>query len=791
MLKNYIIISIRYFQKNFLFISINIIGLAVAIALCITAYLNNKYDINWDKSHENYDDIYKVNIIKKTKRSEQEYAITPFALAPSIKQDLSGIEEVSRYATSSYPVKYSENIFNEKIGYCDPDFINIFTINIINGNKNALIQKGNILISERIAKVYFGYENPINKIVSIFNEKNDEFTFVIKGVFKNLPSNSSFSYDILTHFDNLTQMKNINNNSWDKWITATFLLIKDKQNLPFINNQLEQYISVQNAAREDWKVSKFIVKPLKEISDDHYVRANYLRSSFPSTAIIVPPIMAIIILIIASFNFINSAISFAGKRLKEIGLRKVFGGQKKHIMNQFIVENLFISLLAVVIGIFFAGYLVPEYSSMWENVDLSLSFKNDPSLIIFIILLWILTAFLAGAYPAFYISKFNPIKIFHDNLKLRGKNKLSICILGFQFFASILALFMGIAFAQNALFQERMDWGYNKNNIIVLNLQNKANYKPFEQVIKNHPKIESYSGTIHHIGLNSYKKTIIYLDQKIETDIMHIGCNYMKTMGLNIVSGQEFNERHQISDIHNDVIIVNEKLVNELDLKNPIGKTIYYNDTIPLHIIGVTKDIYLYGFWTEINPLIYRLAPENKYQIFTIKTNKENINEVNEYLRKEWAVLVPNYPYNGKFQIQLMDEAKQINTKIKVVFIFLAICALFISLIGLYTLISLSVLNYKREIGIRKVNGATIETIMWRIARPYAILIIITSIISCVVGFYSIHAIMESIWKQYITPNTINYLLPTVIIFMASAITITWKIYVAASENPVNSLKYE
>ncbi|MCG8410034.1 MAG: hypothetical protein MI739_01990, partial [Bacteroidales bacterium] len=156
MLKNYIIISIRYFQKNFLFISINIIGLAVAIALCITAYLNNKYDINWDKSHENYDDIYKVNIIKKTKRSEQEYAITPFALAPSIKQDLSGIEEVSRYATSSYPVKYSENIFNEKIGYCDPDFINIFTINIINGNKNALIQKGNILISERIAKVYFG-----------------------------------------------------------------------------------------------------------------------------------------------------------------------------------------------------------------------------------------------------------------------------------------------------------------------------------------------------------------------------------------------------------------------------------------------------------------------------------------------------------------------------------------------------------------------------------------------------------------------------------------------------------
>lgn len=240
------------------------------------------------------------------------------------------------------------------------------------------------------------------------------------------------------------------------------MLVRNHNNLPIINEQLKEYIPVQNDARENWKITNFFTKSLKDVADDREVWANRLRSSFHSAAVSVPPIMAIMILIIAAFNFMNSAISFAGKRLKEIGLRKVFGGLRKHIIIQFITENLVISFIAMILGIFIAGFLVPEYSSMWEYMDLEYSFRREPTLIIFIIILWLFTALLAGAYPAFYISRFNPIKIFRDNLKLKNRNILSRILLGFQYFTSVLALVMGVMFAQNAVYQETLDLGYEK-----------------------------------------------------------------------------------------------------------------------------------------------------------------------------------------------------------------------------------------------------------------------------------------------------------------------------------------
>jgi hypothetical protein len=177
MFKNYLIISLRYIWKNFLFVGINILGLAVALALCITAYLNSKYDYDWNKTNANYDDIYKINITREIQDRQQEYGITPFALAPLLKQDLSGVEAVSRYRNSYSPVKYGENIFSKRIGYADPNFGDVFDLHVIKGDKNALKEKGNILISERIAEIFFGDENPIGKVISVFNDKDEETTF--------------------------------------------------------------------------------------------------------------------------------------------------------------------------------------------------------------------------------------------------------------------------------------------------------------------------------------------------------------------------------------------------------------------------------------------------------------------------------------------------------------------------------------------------------------------------------------------------------------------------------------
>jgi ABC-type antimicrobial peptide transport system permease subunit len=791
MFRNYVIISLRYLLKNFWFVGINILGLAVAIALCITAYLNNKYDKDWDKTHANYEDIYKINITREIQDRQQEYGITPFALATTMRQDISGVEEITRYTKSYSPVKVGDKIFNKRISYVDPNFSKVFTIDLLQGNINSLQDKGNIFISDKISEVYFGEENPMGKVISIMNDGGKEYTFIIAGIFKKTKLNSSFNYELLTHIENFNDMWEIDEQKWDNWVAATFLLIRDHSKLPKINEHLKTYIPIQNDAREDWKITSFFTKTLKDIANDREVWANRLWQSMHPAQVSAPPIMAILILLIAAFNFMNSAISFAGKRLKEIGLRKVFGGLRRHIVIQFLSENLIISFIAVFLGVFFAGWLVPQYVQMWEGLEIELNFVKDPSLILFILLLWIFTALLAGAYPAFYVSKFNPVKIFRERLKLSGKNLFSKILLGFQFFVSVMALVSGVMFAQNAVYQENLNLGYDKENIIVLGLHNKDDFKPFEEVVKSNPMIEKYAGTEYHFGFGNYNRSIRYLEEKIETNIMHIGHDYLDAMGVEILDGRGFGLENQGNDIGANNVVVNKKFVDDFGFEDPIGKSVLMDDTLQLRIVGVTNNIYLYGSWAKIEPLIFRLAEEENYGNLVIRASQDNLSEINEYLKAEWAELVPNYPYEGEFQEELFKEAKQINKNIKIIFIFLAVCALLLSAIGLYTLVSLSVINRTKEIGIRKVLGSSVKKIMVIITKPFTLLIIIASILGCAGGYYLSDMLMNSIWAKYMSANMYSFIIPILIIFTTAISTIIWRVYKAAMQNPANSLRYE
>jgi ABC-type antimicrobial peptide transport system permease subunit len=747
--------------------------------------------MDWNKTHANYEDIYKINITREIQDRQQEYGITPFALAPTMKQDISGVEEITRYTKSYSPVKVGDKIFNKRISYVDPNFGKVFTIDLLQGNINSLKDKGNIFISDKISEVYFGKENPIGKVISIMNDGGEEYTFIIAGIFKKTKQNSSFNYELLTHIENFNDMWEIDEQKWDNWVAATFLLVKDHSNLPKINEHLKTYIPAQNSARDDWKITSFFTKTLKDIAEDRDVWANKLWSSMHPAAVAAPPIMAILILIIAAFNFMNSAISFAGKRLKEIGLRKVFGGLRKHIVIQFLSENLIISFIAVFLGIFFAGWLVPQYASMWEGLEIELNFIENPSLILFVLILWIFTALLAGAYPAFYVSKFNPVKIFRERLKLSGKNRFSKFLLGFQFFVSVMALVSGVMFTQNAIYQDELDLGYDKENIIILGMHNKEDYKPFEQAVKDNPMIEKYAGTEYHIGYGNYNRSIKYLEEKIETNIMHIGHDYLDVMGAEIISGRGFSLENQGNDTGANNIVVNKKFVDDFGFKDPIGKTVLMNDTLQLRIVGVSNNIYLYGAWAKIEPLIFRLAEEENYRSIAIRATKDKLADVNDYLKAEWAELVPNYPYEGKFQEELLEEAKEVNKNIKVMFAFLAACALFLSAIGLYTLVSLSVINRTKEIGIRKVLGSTVKKIMIIITKPFSLLIIIASILGCAGGYYLSDMLMNSIWAKYMSGNIYSFLFPISIILITSIFTIIWRVYKAAMQNPANSLRYE
>jgi ABC-type antimicrobial peptide transport system permease subunit len=792
MLKNYFLSAIRNIRKNIFYAVINIIGLALALAICITAFLNNKWNWDFNKGQENYNDIYKVNITKKVKEREQEYAVCPMPVGNKIANDIPQVNKVVNIFHTQLPIKREQKIFNQMIGCTDENFTEVFTLNMLSGNKESLSERNKILINRSTAKKYFGNLEVTGEFLSLIDDNGEEHTFIIGGVFEDFPDNSSFYFDAFINKEVYLDMRGIKEGNWNHWYSSTFLYIKNENNVDEVERLLQDYIPIQNEAREDWKINRFKVEPLATIHKTIRDRwSTSLRYGLHPSQAKSPPLMALFILIIACFNFVNTAIAFAGKRLKEISIRKVYGGSRRQIIHQFLLENFILSLISILGGVFLSRFILSAYSKMWYYMELELTFQNNPELILFLGGLLIVTTLLAGAYPAFYISSFKPVKIFREKLKLGERNAISKILLTVQLMISVIALSSGIIFTQNSKYQRELDYGYKKDKIILLDFDNKDNYEPIEQVVKSNPKIKLYGGTDHHIGYSNYSRKIKYKQNEQEIDVMDVGVNYLQTMGLQLKQGRMFDPKFESSDISENSVIINEKLANDMNWHDPVGKIAYLNDTTKIRVIGLVNNFYLYGTWAPVEPLAIKLAPREEYDLMALQVNQNEMNEVNQYLKNQWGEIIPNHPYGGRFQEDLFQEARTVNKHIKEINIFLAIVASLLSAVGLFALVSLRIISKTKEIGIRKVVGASVPIVMRVISRPYIKIVGIAVALGLIAGYYMNNMLLNSLWSQHVTPNFISFFLPVLLIVLVSAITVANKIYSAANQNPARSLRYE
>lgn len=792
MLKNYLIVTLRHISRNALFVLINIITLGLALAICIVAYLNSKYDADFDKMHVKGDEIYKVIFSRDIQGRQQRYGATPIPLASLIGENISGVEHVIRYAASYSPLKVGLNNFSKRIGYVDTAFAEVFTLKMISGSIESLKDRQNILINDRIASIYFGEEDPLGEVMSIFNDNGEEFTYTVGGVFEHLPLNSSLTFEVLSRIENFIDMWQVDETNWEQWIASTFVHIPNENQAETVESLLQEFIPAHNAAVEDFQIDYFYLLPFLDVAHEAWEMWSnwWVRASFHPAAVGAPPIMALLILLIACFNFTNTAIAFSSRRLKEIGVRKVAGGHRKHIIIQFMTENFLLTFIGLLLALFLAKLLVPTYSQMWEYMDLEYSLAGNPEIIGFLLILLLITTLLAGAYPSFYISRFNPVLIFQDKLKIGGRNILSVILLTLQIAISVQAMNSGVLFSQNADFQNNQYLGYDKDHIIGMYLPSEDYFTSFRDEIKTNPLILQVGESRHHIGHGNWASNMKYNDIEESVNIFTIGDEYFETMGISLLEGRTFTREFESTDNQHS-IIVNEKFLSEFGIEDPLGKRIMMEDTVDLYIIGVMGDFYPYGFWNEIEPTVLRRDSEYRLRYLTIKSETENLQEVNDYLEEKWMELIPSHPYGGFFQDSLMEEAKQINKNIKDIYVFLAIIALFLSAVGLYTLVSLSVIRRTKEVGVRKVMGAAIPRIIGILSKSYLIMIGAACVIGLVSGYYSGMAIMKSIWDVHTDANIITFALPVVLILLIAAVSIGWKVYSAASRNPTESLRYE
>ena len=791
MIRNYLLIIFRNLLKNRVFTAINILGLGIALSVCIVAFFNHMFNYEFDRNNVNFNKIYRINSFRDMEGREQEYGIVPASLGLSIKKDIPGIEKSARLARAGFPVKIGLNVFPAEISYVDPEFLDIFTFPLVYGEKKTIENHGNVLLSRKMANTLFGNEYPIGKSLSLFNDKNKEFTYTVGAVFEDLPENCSFRIDILTHFDNFLLEQEVNDADW-KFLTAAFFIqVPDKSLLSSITSSLKNYIPVQNRAREDFKINRFTLIPLKEVGSNS--RTTWSSSLFPSlhpAAVISPPIMAIFILLIACFNFANTSIATFSKRLKEIGLRKTFGGQRSQLVTQFMLETVIICMLALFVALILAEFLVPAYSSLWDYMKIELTFTKYFFFWIFLVLLLFFTGFISGVYPALYVSSFNPANVLKGASPFRAAGKLSSILLALQFSISVMALVLGIVFSKNAVYQRTLDMGYDKDKLIVMPVSPELSTSFRNEVLTN-PKILAVEGTQNHIGFGAYHRPVKDSVKQIEVEVMDVGPDYLTVMGVRLLDGRLFDKSRAEADISNKSIIINQKMVNDFGWRNPIGMTITVYDTTRLTVIGVVKDFYVNGFWAKINPVMLRLSASDKYNILVVKAEPEDLPGVLDYLSLKWKSQNTNFIFGAMLQDDTLKEGKAINDSILKVNVFLAIVATLLSLIGMYNLVSLDIIRRTKEMGIRKIQGASVPLIMYLVSRKFLVVLLIASVLGCTGGYFMSNMLMGSIWKYFVQIKPGVLILSASIMFIATVLTIIFKIGKAALRNPVDSLRYE
>jgi ABC-type antimicrobial peptide transport system permease subunit len=437
-----------------------------------------------------------------------------------------------------------------------------------------------------------------------------------------------------------------------------------------------------------------------------------------------------------------------------------------------------------------AEVLVPAYDSLWSWLELDLSYSENIGFLIFLFVLLLLTALIAGGYPSFYITSFEPVSILKGRARFGGTNWFTRVLLGGQFVISLLCIIMGIAFYQNSEYQKNYDLGFATSGAISVWVNNEGGFNTYRDAISSNKDIEVIAGTKHHIANTWYSDPVKYESLEREVDIFDIGDNYFEAMDMKLLAGRNFMKDSQTD--RKESVLVTEEFVKQFGwTDNPIGKRVIWMDTVQLYVVGVVKNIYARALWEPIQPLMIRYTSPAQYQQLVIKTEPEKIASVNEFMEKKWKEVFPNTVYNGQMIDQELQETNEINSNIMTMFGFLGFFAALMTGIGMYTLVSLNIVKKMKEIGVRKVLGASILNIAGVINLEFIVNLGIATIVGGGLGYFMADSLMDSIWEYYLKLGILTLLVSVLAMVILAFASVGYKTISTASLNPTKTLRDE
>lgn len=788
MFQNYFKTALRHLKNHKSHVVINVIGLGLGIAACLIAYLLWNFDQGFDQFHTKANQLYRINTVKFN--TQELYGVAPAPLADLAKQNISGVKDAVIMDFDWTTMNVADKTFNQRVLFTSDNFLKWFDFEVIEGVAN-LEDPGTILLTETIAKKFFGSDNPIGKNFKLYPELDRQKNLIVTGILKDHPVNSSVVFDFVTNTQNRVGRGNERyvSSDWGLWRDAIFLALDEQQTADKVLPQLDQYVAAHQAARPDFKTKQFFLEPLTIMAQhSSNLRRNNFRYDMPAASIWSNIISGILLLLAACLNFSNMTISLAGKRLKEIGVRKVMGGTRGQLMGQLLMESFMICVLSLFVGLALTNWGLEYLNRIWRELDLHMDLANDPSIWVFLAGTVGIATLAAGAYPAFYISSFNPKKIFSGSVKFGGTNLVSRILLSVQVTIAIIAVVVSLSFYNNAVFQQEADLGFNRTGIQAVWTGDESTFEVLNNEIKQNSMVQGTAGVRHHIGDSCPRYEFDLHGEKHEAEYMEIGEEYLTVMDIPVLQGRAFDK--QLETDFQTSILINEKMAKDFfPNENPIGQEITFFDTLNCRVIGVVGNFMQDNFFDPLRPLVLKFSKPDRFQYVAVRSETRDLEAVETALASAWKVHFPNKPFDHQFQDEFIANALEISNNIRTSMMALAIITMALTITGLFALMSLNILKRMKEIAVRRVLGASIGNISFLINRQFFFIILGGILIGIIIGGYAAFAFLNGIYSIHAGVSSTVIATAGIVTILAVGTTIGIKIWQVMQLNPAEVLK--
>lgn len=801
MLYNDLKSSIRILNRNRSYALINVLGLSIGIICCLAIFLIVRMETSFDNFHAKADRIYRLVTHKETSNGFSASASSFYPAAKTLMNDFPDIENalVTEYydggiisitdPDSSHVRRFMEDT---GIGFATSSFFQVFDFELLRGNENNVISNPNsVALSESIAKKYFGDDNPIGKTIRLDNTLDLEVT----GIYEDFPSNTDIPFHtMIISFESIREVSQFANlESWNIQLSSiqTFVLLPENYDHEQLEIQLsgfsEKYLDLS-----EYKSFNFILQPLPEIhTDERYSNYYQLPVSIESMKSLM--LIGLLIILTACINFINLSTAQSLKRGKSIGIRKVLGSNKSGLVAHFLMETSIIVLVSLAISFASMG-LVLDLLQKFLNFSAPIHFSMSGELMIFAGIIFLLVVVTAGLYPAFIISRFHPLQVIKSRFvhEIRGGFNLRKALIVVQFVISQALIIGVIIVSQQISYFSKSDPGFEKEHILTIPLPENDTRKTtlLKNELGNSPLVVSSSFAMSEPMTEGDLSGYYNCEEKgITKELVALKFadeDYAETFGIELLAGRSRKNTDSVKNV-----LVNEAFVHRLGIMDPrdaIGMKFQMSGR-DRTIIGVVRNFNTQTFHKKINPMLIGSLP-GYYYTGGVKISGKNVTETLQHIRKSWEKVFPEYIFDYEFYDKTISRYYEGEQRVSVLFRIFSFISIFISCIGLFGLVTFMAEQKEKEIGIRKVLGATIRNIIMLFSREFVIMIAIALIISTPIAWYLMNNWLSD-FAYRITINPALFIGAGVLTLVLTIITVGYKSYRAAMVDPVNTLKDE